>query len=112
MTMTTDAPHPIGLPKEVSITGALIPWDVDQPHFLTMPGSDFRYLPCFSAIEKLQTLMEALEITNYTVKQIDDGMSFLSSVSGPENQNVRVILDAHFVEGGRVRFTQVVPTSS
>lgn len=112
MIMTPDAPRSIGPLKEVSITGALIPWDGDQPHLLRMPGSDFRYLPCFTTVEKLRALMEVLGILGYTVKQIDDGQDFMSSVSSSSAQDIRVILDAHFTEGGKIRFTQVVPSSN
>ena len=107
-------PHRVeGTPeKEVTLTGTLFPWDGDQPHYLMMPGSDYRYLPCFTSADKLREVMDRVGVSNYTIKQVEDGPDFLTSFDVLEAANVRVILDPYFVAGGRVRFTQVAPNVS
>lgn len=94
------------------LTGTLFPWEGGLPCFLRIPGSEYEYLPCFTSADKLHEMMAIVGITGYTIKQVEDGPEFLTSFDVPEARNIRVILDPHFVEGGRLRFFQVAPSAS
>ena len=98
--------------KSVSLTGTLFPWDGDQPHYFRMPGSNYLYLPCFTDADKLRDMMDRLHIQRYTIKQVNDGPDFLTSFDVLGAEHIKVIIDPHFIEGGKVRFTQVVPNAS
>ena len=105
-----DAPHQVGTAsKSIDLTNALFPWDSVVPCYLRMPNSEYLYLPCFTSEDKLRTLMTQVGITGYTIKKIEDGPEFMTSFNVPEASNIKVILDPHFVDGGRVRFLQVTP---
>jgi hypothetical protein len=106
-------PHRVGTPeRSVSLTGTVFPWKDWQPVFFRMPQSDYLYIPCFTDVDKLRDMMARLNIRDYKIKQVDNGPEFLTSFDVPEASNMRVILDPHFIEGGKVRFTQVVPNAS
>lgn len=98
--------------KSVSLTGTLFPWDVDQPHFLRMPESHYRYLPCFTDVDKLKAMMARVGIFEYSIKKVEDGREFLTSFEVQGAEDIRVILDPHFIAGGKVRFTQVTQDSN
>jgi len=98
--------------KTVNLTGTVFPWDGTQPHFFMMPGSNYQYLPCFTDVDKLRDMMDRLHIQRYTIKQVEDGPDFLTSFDVPGAEHIKVVLDPHFIEGGRVRFTQVVPNAN
>lgn len=103
-----DAPNPVGTAsKSIDLTHALFPWDGESPCYLRMPDSEYLYLPCFTSAEKLRAMMDQVGITGYTIKQIDDGSEFMTSFNVPEAKDIKVILDPHFVDGGKVRFLQV-----
>lgn len=109
----SDAPKPTGKPAaNVNLTGKLIPWMKGQPVLISIAGSRFEYLPCFSSEQQLRDFMEGGAggpIPFGTVKQITDGREFLTSF-GPEHLKVmRVILDPHAVEGGKIRWTEILP---
>jgi len=103
----TEAPS-----KPIELTNALFPWNGTTPHFLRMPDSEYLYLPCFTKVELLKEMMTRVGITDYTVKQITDGAEFMSSFSDQGSKDIRVILDPHFIEEGRVRFQQVIPNQN
>lgn len=106
-------PHRTSKPLEsVNLTHALFPWDGEFPCYLSMPDSEYLYLPCFTSADKLRAMMDQVGITGYTIKHIDDGPEFLTSFDVPEAKNVKVILDPHFVDGGKVRFLQVSPSAN
>lgn len=96
-------PSLIGSKLDVNLTGALLPWDTikDQPCFLRMPDSEYFYLPCFTSIDQLRAMMGQIGVTEYRVKQVDDGHEFMSSFDVPQAKDIRVIL-----------FTQVAPTAN
>jgi len=112
---TVDPPKPTGKPAtEVSLTGMLIPWSTwspsaplgeDQPVLLNMPGSPSFYLPCFTTEDKLRQTMGRAKIEFQKIKRIDDGREFLASIEA--QRGVVVIVDPHFLENGRVRFTEI-----
>ena len=106
--MQQGPPHPIGTgSKSIDLTGALFPWEGEQPVFMRMPGSSYLYLPCFTEVDKLRLIMARIGVFSYSVKQIEDGPDFLTSFDVPGAEDIRVILDPHFLEDGKVRFTQV-----
>ena len=102
-------PHRVeGTPaSSVSLTGTVFPWHEGQPIFLKMPESDYLYMACFTDVDKLRAMMVRLKIQDYSIKQVQDVHEFLTSFDVPEASDVRVILDPHFIAGGKVRFTQV-----
>jgi hypothetical protein len=56
--------------------------------------------------------MSQLGITGYTIKHINDGNEFMSSFDVPEAKDIRVILNPHIIEGGKVRYTLVTPNAN
>ena len=106
MPQRTDAPE-----REVALTGKVFPWDptIDNPLLLRMEESPAHYLACFSSADALRAMMAKLGITGYTIKLIQDGLEFHSSLpSTVGGQILHVILDPYFTEQGRIRFTQVL----
>lgn len=101
----TQPPRPVGTPPRiVDITGHVIPWN-DGPVLLTMAEADDNlYLPVFSTVEKLTDMMMLTEIAYQSIKRIDDRREFLDSLPA----DVRVIIDPHFHESGRVRYTEIL----
>ncbi len=107
-------PSLIGSKRDVDLTGALLPWDTTkkQPCFLRMPDSEYLYIPCFTSIDQLRAMMVQIGVTEYRVKQVDDGREFMSSFDIPQARDIRVILNPRYIAPGRIRFTQVAPTAS
>lgn len=77
-----------------------------------MPESEYLYLPCFTSVELLEEMMSRVGVTGYTIKKVIDGAEFMNSFMTQEAKDIRVILDPHFIEEGRVRFQQVIPTQN
>lgn len=99
-------PHRTGKPPEViDLTGRLFPWAIDRPVLFRMPGSPLFYLPCFRSPEDLRAFMRELRAPYDRIKQVEDGPTFLGSIS--ESPGVVVICDPRWTPEGRVRFTQV-----
>lgn len=88
------------------MTAKLIPWDGNQPVWLTMPGSPILYLPVFSTEYQLRETMSKAGVFFQSIKQIEDGPEFLQSVVDAKEQ-IAVIVDPYFLPNGRVRFTQI-----
>lgn len=108
------APRSLGKQTDVSLTGTVFPWDpsTDQPLLLNMALTNARYLVCFSSSDALKAMMERLEITGYTIKQIDDGPVFLSELPATYGGDpLHVILDPYFTPQNTIRFKQVVGAS-
>jgi hypothetical protein len=101
-----EEPKPTGKPvSEVTLNGAVFPWDGMQPVLLTMPGSDLLYLPCFQDVSDLEAIMDHYQIEYASVKRIDDEREFTTSITNPR---VAVILNPRITETGRLRFMQVL----
>lgn len=93
------------------LTGKLFPWNksTEQPVLINMPGSPYFYLPLFSSKEKLEGMLAAGRIPFDSIKHIDDGREFLTSLTeSPGWTETKVILDPYFLENGRVRFTELM----
>lgn len=100
--MEDQAPKPTGRYRDVSLTGCLIPWKGGQPVFMSMPGSPLSYLATFTTEAKLRAVMVEIGIEIDSIKNIDDGTEFLSSIP----LDVPVIIDPHRV-GDKTRWTEV-----
>ena len=98
--------------RSVGLTGKIFPWNpsTQQPVLTHMGASTTYYLACFSKEEDLRATMTRLGITGYTIKQIQDGPEFLSSIpSTYGDDTLHVILDPYLAEDGlRTRWTQVL----
>lgn len=109
--MNEEAPKRTGKPaEELDLTGKHFPWGLGLPCFLSMPGTDALYLPCFTDPEKLCEVMAQAKAHFTGVKTIEDGPEFLSSIptTGPGGVDVHVILDPYYTPEGKVRFKQVL----
>lgn len=109
MSQPDQAPRPTGkAPEDVTLAGLLVPWNGDLPALLSMPGSDAKYLACFTELQALRKLMMRADCPYTSVKTIEDGPEFLGSL--PEyvgGAPLHVILNPHFTPEGKVRFVQV-----
>lgn len=96
-------PKQVGELKPVSLTDKLIPFIGTQPHFMGVTGSSDLYLPCFDKQEQLEEIMEKVEITEYTIKRIENGAEFLESIPA----DIKVALNFRILENGKVRWTEI-----
>lgn len=97
------APAPTGRPaQEISLTGKLFAWQTGQPVLVSMPGSDRLYLPCFSTEEQLRRTLARSDVPFESLKRIDDGHEFFSSVPS----EITVVLDLRYLPNGRARFLE------
>lgn len=88
--------------RTFDISGCLIPWKDGQPALFHMVGSASTYLACFTTPELLRACFASIGKTFDSIKQIDDGPEFLSSIP----DSVVVVLDVRQVDG-KTRFTQL-----
>lgn len=102
-------PRPIGTPpRTIEITGHCFPWSDGQPVFASMLATSDLFLPVFSTIDKLRTMMATANIPYQSIKHIDDQRAFLDSLpSRFGDQRLRVIVDPYFTKG-RVRFVEIM----
>lgn len=98
----TQPPRPIGTPRTVDISGHVLPWADGWPVLIVMEGSPDLCVPVFSTVEKLVDMMA--QIGYQSIKLIDDPHEFLDSVP----PDLRVVIDPHFHENGRVRYTEIL----
>lgn len=95
-------PKRIGGIQSASIKGLLMPWKDDQPVLITFMGSSAAYLPLFSTPQELVSgLLNVAEWTS--IKKIDDGLEFISSVP----VEINVIMNLHLLPDGTRRFSQI-----
>ena len=100
----TAPPQPTGKPPaEISLTGMLFAWKAGQPVLIEMPGSDLRYLACFSTAARLREMHGAAGIVFDGIKMIEDEADFLSSIPA----SITVIVNPYTTAEGRMRFMQV-----
>lgn len=100
----TQPPRPIGTPRTVDITGHVLAWGDGEPVLMVMMGSSDLCVPIFSTVEKLVAMMTLTRIDYQSIKQIDDPHEFLDSVP----PDLRVVIDPHFHENGRIRYTEIL----
>lgn len=108
-------PRPTGVPRDVNLTGALMPWKGEHPVLLGIPGSRYLYLPCFTTEAKLRALMGRIAVDFRSIKVVTDETQFLAEIresASAANLNVKVILDPHFAHNGRVRFAEIVDSAN
>ena len=95
-------------PETVTLTGLLFPWRNGQPVLLNVFGSPSLHLFCFKEKSNLLDICARAGASFDTVKQIDDGPEFLSSVP----DEIVIALNPHFTPEGKIRYTQVQRSSS
>lgn len=66
--------------RPVELTGWLLPWRNGQPVLIELPGAPASAVPVFDAPEDLRRCMADVGVTNYTIKQVTDGIDFAASV--------------------------------
>jgi len=101
-------------PEMVDLLGKFLPCQMGDDRsavLLSMPGTEDRYVPVFSALDDLVAIMERLGFGGgeYDAVTVTDGRELLASIplATPEGARVHIIIDPHFLENGKVRFTQV-----
>jgi hypothetical protein len=72
----------------ISASGKLMPWKDNQPVGVILENIQFICL--YSTKEKLDSDMKEMGVSNYSIKQIYDGVEFMESVRG-----YRVMLDPY-----------------
>lgn len=100
-------------PVFMDLTGYLFPHrgsegDLVKPAFLGLGNSNALYLPCFSSIEKLRETMAAAGSSYAGVKQIDDGLEFLSELPRElDGHPVKIMCDPYKTEDGAIRYVEI-----
>ncbi len=98
-----EGPKYTGRRLDVSLTGGLIPWDGNQPALLNVPGSTHNYMPIFTTQEKLEQLMTRAQTPYDSIKQIQDGREFLTSIPG----EIHIMVDPYYTPEGKVRWAEI-----
>ena len=99
-------PKPTGKPPEsINLTGKVFAWRNEQPVLMNVTDSPHLYVACFSTVEQLQSLYERANISYDSIKSITDGDEFLDSF---EDTDIKIILNPHYTETGRIRYTQII----
>src|SRR4051812_745900 len=94
-------------PKAIKITGCFVPFYVDtkQPCLIRLPDNPNYWVPVYSTVDKLEESTAQLNIKNYSIKQITDGMDFAGSIF---DAGVRIMLDPYVVTSEKkTRWTEV-----
>lgn len=109
-----EPPKPTGRATSISfpaLTGFVFPWDGGQPVLLRMPGSPHWYLPLFQSAADLETLMAQANVPFRSIKQVEDGSVFISTLLAQrdmgEGQELKIIINPYYLPNGRVRFTEL-----
>lgn len=98
-----EEPKRVGELKPVDLSGKLIPFKNGQPVFMSLGPLPDLYLPCFDNKEQLEGVMEEVSVTDYTIKQIDDGIEFIDSI--PEE--IKIALNFRRMPSGKTRWTEI-----
>lgn len=87
-----------------SLSGKLIPWqlDIDQPHLVRI--EDRNFLAVFSTEEKAKEAIRLMGV-KAKIKVITDGEEFYNSVVS----QIDIILDPYITPQGTTRFTLLFP---
>jgi hypothetical protein len=93
--------------KDVVLTGKLMPWRDGQPVFLALTLSDHLYLPLFSTLEEMESVLEGVAEFD-KAKVIEDGDEFICSLPRMVGlQQLKVILNLRPQPDGRLLYTEV-----
>lgn len=117
--MTIDAPRRVSNREmPIAITDYFMPTraardgaEVGDPVLIGMPGTKDLFVFVFSTTEKLVAAMEALEIQYEGVARVTDGADLIEEVVEMNEASggayrIRVAVDAHKADDGRVRFVE------
>lgn len=106
-----EGPKPTGRTKNLYVTGKIFPWSKGQPVLLSMPGSPHLYLPLFDTIEELEEVMKRGGCSWQSVKQVDDGGEFLTTLLRQKDigdgSELKIITNIEHLPNGRVRFVEI-----
>lgn len=104
------APRTNAPPRRVSnkvlhldLTGAIFLWREEAPVLTQLQRGGDLYLPLFSLKSNLDRFLKDYPIPYDRIKQVSDGPEFLSSIP----PGIKVMLDPHKHENGRMRFREV-----
>ena len=101
------APHQIGKPREVTLTGMLLPWHNGGVSLIELPGegaATLRAVAAFSTIDKLREAVRAVDIPCTSVKGITDHWEFLQSIP----RELLVVIDPWITPERTTRYMQVL----
>jgi hypothetical protein len=102
--------RPTGKSQFIDVTGMHIPWGDGQPAMLTLAGmSAFDlYVPIFSNIDQLRTIMELTRVPYAATRTIKNQREFWESVPKLKgNFIIHVIVDLHVTPEGKARWSEV-----
>lgn len=90
------------------ITGCLSPFHENgQPWLIQLPNNPSHWVAVYSTEEKLRQGCIDLNILDYRIKQITDGIDFLNSIC---SSGVRVMLNPYSIlEENKTRWTEILP---
>lgn len=107
--MWTEKPKWNGKTADVVLSSCLLPAVDGQPFLLQVEHCDDFFLPVFSSIEKLNTVMSHIKkkigVLYYTIKQITDGREFLESV---RKGGVRIMFDPRIIDDHHTKWLEVI----
>ena len=95
----------------MDLTGKIFAWAHGQPVFINMPGSSHLYLPLFDTREELEEVMTKAGAKWRSIKQVEDGAEFLSTLLQQKNlgegSELKIITNISHLPNGRVRFVEM-----
>ena len=96
--------HQLPIPdRHIVITGNLMPWRLDCEQPVLVFIEQIPFLPIFTTEARLRQTMQDIGISDYKIKQIEDGREFLESVI----DQIRIASDPWITDRGTTRFTEV-----
>jgi hypothetical protein len=102
----------VGPVHTFSITGYVMPWSNtnNMPIILAMTDDHRDFLPVFSSVDKLNAILNALQIQFDKIKKIDDDGEFLSSIPRQITPGIDllIIVDPYYTDRGTVRFKRIL----
>lgn len=89
----------------VNIDGYFSPFAYnDQPHLVELPDNPNKWIVVFSNVDALKKSCEFLNIKDYKIKRIDDGLDFIDSL---KPYGIRVMANPYVINGN-TRWTEVL----
>ncbi len=96
-------PKATGRVEDVHLTGMLIPWQNEQPVFMSVAASSQLYLPVFSDRDELERVMRQAKADWQSVKEITDESEFLREIPN----DITIMVNPRFMPDGKVRWMEV-----
>lgn len=91
-----------------NITGCLSPFKENgQPWLVQLPGNPSYWVAVYTTEEKLRAGCVDLNIQNYRIKEVTDGVDFLDSIC---SAGIRVMLNPYSIRSeNKTRWTEILP---